>query len=395
MAEGSAAVVTGPGVVLAPSMPSLPTMPRTRLLWGGLVFGALTAGVFWRLFAHVAGADAGPALGDLRWGYLALLLLLLPVESLTSATRMWLICRVLHPGVSLWTCLQSELANAAIAVLTPSQSGGGPGQIYVLNRVGGVSVGTALTATLLSFMGTMVGLLTLGLYALLATSVEARGPLFLVPVWALTSIAGALLVGAAWPDVCRRALAASSRTVCRGLGGRRVVVDWWPPEAARSGPAVDRMDAATARLVDLLYAYREGVRRFLREGKACFAAVSVLSVCFLLARAVAPFLCARFLGVEAGTFRQIVEAQMALTFLLFFAPTPGGAGIAEGASLSIMADVVPPSIAPHYNLLWRFATSYLAALAGFLCLGRVMARDGSEPARRPPEPHKLRGGLGS
>jgi hypothetical protein len=94
MAEGSAAAVTGPGVVLTPSLPALPTMPRTRLLWGGLVFGALIAGVFWRLFASVAGAAAGPALGDLRWGYLALLLLLL--------------------GVSLWTCLQSELATAAI-----------------------------------------------------------------------------------------------------------------------------------------------------------------------------------------------------------------------------------------------------------------------------------------
>jgi hypothetical protein len=159
MAERSAAMVTGPGVALTPSLPAPPTMPRTRLLWGGLVFGALTAGVFWRLFASVAGADAGPALGDLRRGYLALLLPLL--------------------GVSLWTCLQSELANAAIS------------------------------------------------------------------------------------------------------------------------------------------------------------------------------------------------------------------------SLSIMADVVPPGIAPHYNLLRRFATSYLAALAGFLCLGRAMARDGSEPARRPPEPHELRGGPGS
>jgi uncharacterized protein (TIRG00374 family) len=146
------------------------------------------------------------------------------------------------------------------------------------------------------------------------------------------------------------------------------------------------MDATTARLVDLLYTYREDVRRFLRHGKACFVAVCFLSVTFLLARALMPYFCARFLGIEGGTLRQIVEVQTALIFLVFFAPTPGGAGIAEGASLSIMADIVPPGIAPYYNLLWRFSTTYLAALAGFLCLSRALARDASRITRRQPEP---------
>jgi uncharacterized protein (TIRG00374 family) len=293
---------------------------------------------------------------------------------------------VLHPRVSFWTCVQSELANVAVALLTPSQSGGGPGQIYMLNRGGGVSVGTGLTATLLSFMGTMVGLLLMGLYSLLVSGVGASGFLFLAPVWTLTAIAAALLLGATWPDLCRIGLAALSRTVCRMLRRPGTVTDWWPPQAARTGPAVDRMDTTTARLVDLLYAYRDDVGRFLRHGKACFVTVCLLSLSFLLARALMPYLCARFLGVEAGTLRQIVEAQMALIFLVFFAPTPGGAGIAEGASLSIMADIVPPGIAPHYNLLWRFSTTYLAALAGFLCLGRALARDASRITCRQPEP---------
>jgi uncharacterized membrane protein YbhN (UPF0104 family) len=142
----------------------------------------------------------------------------------------------------------------------------------------------------------------------------------------------------------------------------------------RTGPAVDRMDAWTARLVDLLYTYREDVGRFLRRGKGCFVAVCLLSVSFLLARALMPYLCARFLGVEGGTLRHVLEVQMALIFLVFFAPTPGGAGIAEAASLSIMGAIVPPGIAPHYNLLWRVSTAYLAALAGFFCLGRTVVQ---------------------
>jgi uncharacterized membrane protein YbhN (UPF0104 family) len=254
----------------------------------------------------------------------------------------------------------------------------------MLTRRGGVSVGTGLTATLLSFMGTMVGLLLMGLYTLLVSSTGASGLLLLAPVWTLTAIAAALLLGATWPDVCRAVLAALSRMVWRVLRRPGAVTDWWPPHGARTGSAVDRMDSTTARLVDLLYQYRDDVRRFLRRGKACFAAVCLLSVSFLLARALMPYLCARFLGVESGTLRQILEAQVALIFLVFFAPTPGGDGIAEGASLSIMADVVPAGLAPYYNLLWRFSTTYLAALAGFLCLSRALARDASRVAHRPP-----------
>jgi hypothetical protein len=370
--------MTGSGAaigVMPPPCTPFAGMPGGRLLAGGLGFLGLTAAVFWWLFSRVPGGHEGPLLTDLRWGYLLLLLLVLPVESVTSAARIWLILRVLHPGVSFWTCLQSEFANVAVSLLTPSQSGGGPGQIYMLSRQGGVPVGTGLTATLISFMGTMVALLLMGLYALVVAGVATNGFLFLTPVWTLTAIAAALLLGAAWPDRCRIGLARLSRAAWRVLRRPGTVVDWWPPGTGHTGPAVDRMDAWTARLVDLLYTYREDVGRFLRHGKGCFVAVSLLSVSFLLARALTPYLCARFLGVEGGTLRHVLEVQMALVFLVFFAPTPGGAGIAEAASLSIMGDIVPPGVAPYYNLLWRVSTAYLAALAGFLCVGRAVVRD--------------------
>jgi uncharacterized membrane protein YbhN (UPF0104 family) len=363
-----------------------PSFPRGQLLAGALGFVGLTGGIFWWLFTRPPSGHAMPGLATLRWEYLGLLLLVLPLETLTSSARIWLICRVLHPGVSFWTCIQSELSNVAISILTPSQSGGGPGQIYMLTRRGGVSVGAGLTATLISFMGTLVGLLLMGAYSMLVSGIGAGGSMLLAPVWTLTVIATALLLGAVWPDLFRIALGGLSRAACRVLRRPEAVIDWWPPETPRTGPAVDRMDARTAWLADLLYTYRADVRRFLRHGKACAAAVCLLSVTFLLARTLTPYLCARFLGVEGGTLRQIVEAQVALIFLVFFAPTPGGAGIAEGASLWIMADIVPPGIAPFYTLLWRVSTTYLAALAGFLCLGLALARDASRAVRHQPGP---------
>jgi uncharacterized protein (TIRG00374 family) len=173
-----------------------------QLAAGSLGFVGLTVAVFWYQFARVPGGEPALAWSSLRWRYLALLLLCLPVESVASALRIWLLCRVLEPGVGLWTCFKAEWANVAIAMLTPSQSGGGPGQIYMLSR-GGARVGTALTVSLLSFLGTMIGLFVMGLYSLLVSGIGATGPLFAGAVWFLTVIAALMAVAAGWPDPIR------------------------------------------------------------------------------------------------------------------------------------------------------------------------------------------------
>jgi uncharacterized protein (TIRG00374 family) len=352
----------------------LPGIGSGKLIAGSLAFIGLTVGIFWYQFARIELGDASPRWDQLRLGYFALILLLLPVETVASALRIWLLCRVLQPGVSLWTCVKAEWANVAISILTPSQSGGGPGQIYILNR-GGASVGTALTISLLSFLGTMVGLLCLGLYSLFVSGIGATGALFAGAVWTLTAIGAAMVLAAAWRGLFRVMLATLSRVLWRLSRGRRPLQDWWPPCDARTGPPAERLDPLAARLADIVYTYGDDVRRFLRHGKVSFAWVCLLSLAFLFSRALMPYLCARFLGVRGSTLGHILEVQMALIFLVFFAPTPGGAGVAEGASMSIMADIVPVGFTPYYNLLWRFSTAYLAAMAGLFCLLRALMQD--------------------
>ncbi len=256
----------------------------------GIAFLALTVGIFWYQFSRIQPGDASARWDQLRWGYLALILLCLPVETVASALRIWLLCKVLQPGVGLWTCIKAEWANVALSVLTPSQSGGGPGQIYILNR-GGASVGTALTISLLSFVGTMVGLLGMGLYSLLGSGTGATGPLFAGAVGTLTAISSAMLLAAVWPGLFREALGLLSRALC-GLGEREDrLEDWWPPREPRVGPPVDRMSRLAARLADLVYSYRDDVRRFLRVGKASFVGVCLLSLVFLVSRALMAVLC--------------------------------------------------------------------------------------------------------
>ena len=349
--------------------------PR-KLIAGSLGFLLPTLGMFWYLFHRIHSGDYAPRWDHLQWNYCLLILLSLPVETLASGVRLWLLCRVLEPRIRLWTCFKAEWANVAIAMLTPSQSGGGPGQIYLLSREG-TKVGTALTVSLLSFVGTMVGLLCMGVYSVLVSGVAQTRLLFGAAVWAIMGIGALMVLAVIRPDLFRVALAGLSGAIGRMCGALSLRRD------TRVGSLSSRLDRLSAKGIEIVYTYRDDVRRFLRQGKTTFALVCLLSLIFLFSRALLPYLCLRFLGIESSSFRHIIEVQIALIFLVFFAPTPGGAGFAEAASFSLMDEIVPIGLSPYYTLLWRFLTLYLAAIARFLCLLRALAQDARQIIRQP------------
>lgn len=343
-----------------------------KLVVGGVLFLALTLGIFGYLFQAIEPGSEIPRFDQLRWIYLLLGIPFLPVETILSSFRIWLICRVLQPEIPFKTCVKAELANSGIAILTPSQTGGGPGQIYMLNRAG-AKLGTALTISLLSFVGTMIALFGMGLYTLLQMEMEQAGPLFLGAVSTLTFIAALIIFSAVFPGFFRLMISGTSRFFWLLGGRKKPLQDWWNPGQQPIQPPSDRMTPWAIWLVGILYNYQDDLRRFLRKGKSVFFCTCLLSLGFFFSRFILAFLCVRFLGIKGSSLGDIIPVQMTLVFLTYLAPTPGSAGIAELASLSIMAGIVPRGFAPYYNLLWRFTTVYLAAIIGlFLLLGTVL-----------------------
>ena len=208
------------------SVASADVLGLTKLIVGGVAFILLTIWIFWYQFHRIQIGDQAPKWDQLRWGYFWLILLCLPIETLAAGVRTWVVSRTLQPTVHLWTCIKAEWVNVALNTLTPSHSGGGPGQIYIFNR-NGVSVGTALTISLLSFLGTMVGLFCLGLYSLLVSGIDDTGLLFVAAVWTLTSLSAAMLLAAIWPGLFRVVLAGISRAFWRMRGSHDSPLHDW------------------------------------------------------------------------------------------------------------------------------------------------------------------------
>ena len=246
--------------------------------------------------------------------------------------------------------------------------------MYFLNR-GGVGLSTALTISLLTFVSTLVTLLVMGLYSLFLAYADHSNPLFIGAVSTLTLFSGVIILSAVWPGFFRMLISGFSRGLWKMRGRKTPLNEWRHPGRPQSAEAEDRMGPLALRVVDILYAYRDELLRFLIQGKALFIWTCLLGLAFFISRFILTFFCVRFLGIESSTLGEILEIQMALVFLTYLAPTPGSAGIAEEASLSIMWGIIPMGYAPYYNFLWRFTTVYFGAVTGLLILWATVLKD--------------------
>ena len=352
-----------------------------KLVCGGLIFIGLTVGIFWYQFSEIPAGNRPPIWNQLQWRYLFWLLLILPIDTFAAGLRIWVIGRALQPGVSLWTCLKAEWANLGLAMLTPSQTGGGFGQIYMLSR-GGLELGTALTVSLISFLGSMVVLLFMGIYSLLIAKVDHLVVFFQGALFIFFLIFALLIFVLCWPGSLRFVISG----ICRGL--QKICTRKYAqenislPQNSRIERLTNHLHNFSKKLIDLCHMHQANMRRLFSQNKISFLWVCLLSLVFILARSIMAFLCLRFLGIEASSLGDVLETQLNLIFLIYFAPTPGSSGLAEGASMLMMDSTIPTGLAAYYNLLWRSSTLYLPAIAGLLFLAWTIIHDARKVACR-------------
>jgi uncharacterized protein (TIRG00374 family) len=354
---------------------------KYRLVCGGLIFMGLTVGIFWYQFSEIPVGQRPPIWSQLQWRYLFWLLIFLPVETFAAGLRIWVISRAMQPGVSLWICLKAEWANLGLAMLTPSQTGGGFGQIYMLSR-GGMNLGTALTVSLISFLGSMVVLLFIGIHSLLISKIDHLDVFFQGAFLIFLLVFATVIIAVCWPGSLRIVISGICGGIQRICDIKHLRKNVGLPQNSRLRRLAQYLHHLSEKLIDLCYMHQVNMRRFFSQDKASFIWVCFLSMVFMLSRSIMAFLCLRFLGIQTSSLFSVIETQLSLIFLIYFAPTPGSSGLAEGASMLLMDGAMSAGFAPYYNLLWRCSTLYLPAIAGLLFLLWAILHDASRAVGR-------------
>jgi uncharacterized protein (TIRG00374 family) len=270
---------------------------------------------------------------------------------------MWLFTKAISPSVSFIACVRNCVVGNFMSATTPSQTGGGPAQIWVLTRDGATG-GQALTIMLMTFLSSLVFYVfaAVGLWfasAHMELPVAPSKTLFAVPLVLFGTIAGTLLLALFRPQY---------------------VLNWFDrcANTLRQRPRFARPSERVLTWV------REGsatTQQVVRKIKLRFLFGVLLSVGIFGNRYFAAYLSAQTLGLNPP-LADILVIQMFLHILLYFLPTPGGSGGAEIGSALLMVDLIPKATMPVYIVIWRSAITYLAVLVGGLIFIHYLHRAG-------------------
>jgi uncharacterized protein (TIRG00374 family) len=275
------------------------------------------------------------ALLHLRWGWLVVGLGLASMDWLGGGLRLWVVARQVHPGVRVRDMIIAGGMSAWAAYLTPFQSGAGPTMMWVMRR-GGVRLPEAMTSTFMTFVATVVFFAIAGplaIYLGAGKSLERHN----------------VVLGITYYGLFRTSLRDLVHWVARRLERR----------SARIAARMEQLRAGIDRAHECLVAFGNP-----RGWLALFWAV-LLSAPSHANKLLAGYIALRALGIPAN-FVDILLLQTFISFLLYFAPTPGSAGLAEFLSAAVMQIYVGPSQLPSYALIWRFINSYATVIVGSL-----------------------------
>jgi uncharacterized protein (TIRG00374 family) len=173
----------------------------------------------------------------------------------------------------------------------------------------------------------------------------ARGFIFYVVIFIMV-IWAALIVSIVRPVWVKRAAARIIKTL-RRVG---ILKEKWE----------HRLLKFVLKEIDI---YNENVKAFLTTGRKPFiAAVAAAFFQLLLQLSVMP--CMIWALGFPVKYYQCVLVQAVFLFLLYFIPTPGGSGAAEGGAALVFSMFVPWNVAGMLGIGWRALTEYTGIILG-------------------------------
>ncbi len=293
------------------------------------------------------------------------------MDWLGGGVRLWVLARHIHPDPSFKGLVLAGGMGAWAAYLTPLQSGNAPMTIYTMKRYG-MPVPIALTLVLMSFVATVAFFGIAGPIAIFFGAGKSLGQhgvvlgislydLFLASLGIFVLLFGALIVLVIWP----RALHLVLRKVI-GFVGRR---------SSRVAGRLAQLEQGIDQAHDAMAKFNTS------RGWLALLWATIISGPSHANKLLAGYVALRAIGIEAN-FVDVLLLQTLLTFLLyFFAPTPGGSGIAELLSAAVMSIYVPRPLTALYTLLWRLVISYFTIIAGSIIFSAWVRRGlkGVEP----------------
>ena len=237
--------------------------------------------------------------------------------------------------------------------VTPAAIGGQPFQIWYMHKNAGIGKGMATTIPIIGMISNQIGFIIVASVAFLFGSLSINNAVLMA-----TACFG-LLFYAFWPIAILIATFLPNTTaelinlIVRFLAKVHIVKD---------------KEKAIKKVSDGVNEYAKCVKQILKT-RGLFLREILLSVCFHLLISMIPFFVLTAFG-GAVAFLPCLVTTIAVTSAVYFVPTPGNAGAAEGTFF-----VVFSALSSGYifwaMLTWRFFSYYIYIIVGAIIYVRM------------------------
>ena len=304
------------------------------------------------------------AIPRIHWIWVLAGLGLASMDWIGGGIRLWVLAQPIYPQASMKGLILAGGMGAWASYLTPLQSGNAPMTIYTMKRFG-IPVPIALTLVLMTFVATSAFFGIAGPIAIALGAGKSLGEhgvllgislydLFLASLSIFVAAFALMILVVIWP----RGLHLILRGLIRFVGRR----------TTRLSGKLEQLEQGIDQAHDAIGKFNSP-----RGWVALFWA-TVISGPSHANKLMAGYVALRAIGIEAH-FMDVLLLQTLITFLLyFFAPTPGGSGIAELLSAAVMSIYVPRALTALYTIIWRLIISYFTVIFGSLVFSAWVRR---------------------
>ncbi|WP_155312891.1 lysylphosphatidylglycerol synthase transmembrane domain-containing protein [Desulfosarcina ovata] len=283
--------------------------------------------------------------------------ILLVLYFLADGLRLYCVIRAMGFRIAFGYIVKLVFVNIFVSNVTPLATGGGVVQIYFMKQKG-IPVGEATAATSIRTILAALILFTLTPVIIWVEPYQFRMFVHRNLLYGITGVSCAYLA-VFWIILFRIRIIKRWMFRCLYLLNAAKMV---------SRRRFRKWLLRVSRELDL---FSGGFKRYFRTSPG-WAVLSVLfTVLFLLLLFSFSVVLVRALGYQAPVLT-VLALQVVVTFFMYFAPTPGAAGVAEGGYGLLFAQLVQKQDIVPLTLCWRFLTIYVGVVIGIVVMYREM-----------------------
>ncbi|MEN8208001.1 MAG: flippase-like domain-containing protein [Candidatus Fermentibacteria bacterium] len=328
--------------------PGVKGFDKAKIRKGLIVFILLSVTALTAIFLKTHTGDTLNALKNFNPGYLAVVLILSSIDMCLGAFRNHIFFMKLVPEMKFMVSFRANLANIFMGAVTPSQSAGGPAQMYIYYRAG-VSVGKSLSVSLLNLLGTLIFFIVAAVLALSVLGDSFSRTMHSLIIFCFIVFVTELIIVVLLvlkPSLLLKFATWFAAKLCS-----------WIPRFEK------RIHRITDRIITEVTAYKDSCKLFITQHPFVLILAIFLTWVLYLNKFILAYFIMLGLG-SSGHFVQVLAIQTLVLFICYFSPSPGASGVAELSIAALMASVMSSDTLGIFTLLQRFFLLYIPVILG-------------------------------